>query len=147
MVGNGIHSLNNPMVQARIRAKYQEILEGRVASIWKQRRELLARIRKVKANRDQKGRGEDNGFVNWGPHKCQDYLQYEKRNADTAMPKNVAALRGRCQEGGRCQEVMARGSPMESPHSSDDETSVREENEESLVENYKLVQTNFSEQI
>jgi hypothetical protein len=42
---------------------------------------------------------------------------------------------------------MGRGSPMASPHSSDDETSVREENEESLVDNYGLVQTNFSEQI
>jgi hypothetical protein len=53
------------------------------------------------------------------------------------MPKNIVPLQL------RCQEVMGRVSPMASPHPSDDETSVREENEESLVENNAVVHTNF----
>jgi hypothetical protein len=141
LVGNGIHSLNNPMVQARVQEKHQAVLDGHAAAIRKQRRELLGRIEKVRKNREKKGRGENNGFLNWTPRECRDYLQYKKRDADTAMPKIVGALRG------RCKEVMERGSPIASPHASDDETSVREENEESLVENNELVQTEFSEQI
>jgi hypothetical protein len=141
MVGNGIHSLNNPMVQARVRAKQQETLDAQANAIRKQRRELLGRIEKVRQNREKRGRGENNGFINWTPRECRDYLQYKKRDADTAMPKNAGPLRG------RCREVMERGSPIASPHASDDETSVREENEESLVENNELVQTEFSEQI
>jgi hypothetical protein len=75
LVGNGMHSLNNPMVQARIREKHQAILDGQAASIRKQQLELLGRIKKVKHNRENKGRGKNNGFVNWGPRECREYLR------------------------------------------------------------------------
>jgi hypothetical protein len=87
LVGNGVHSLNNPMVQERIRLKQQEILDGWVAGICKQRHK---RIKKVRAYRQEKGHGEENGFVNWDPQQYQDCFQYKKKDADTAMPKNAA---------------------------------------------------------
>jgi hypothetical protein len=69
-----------------------------------------------------------NGFANWNGRQLEDYLQYKKNDSDKAMPKKVGPLRL------KCQEVMRRTSPIASPHQSDDETSVIEENnEESLV--------------
>jgi hypothetical protein len=60
------------------------------------------------------------------------------------MPKKVEPMRL------KCQEVMGRASPIASPHPSDDERSVTENNEESEerpVEMSVAVQLNFSEQI
>ena len=89
----------------------------------KKRREALARIRKVAANREEKGCGEENEFKKWDARQCRDYLQYKKIETDGAMPKKVGPLRV------RCKEVMGRVSPTASPHPSDDEASVGEEND------------------
>ena len=129
LVGNGIHSLNNPGLQAKVKLKERETLDAQVADVQKKRKELLSKIRNVEANRQARGCGELNGFQNWDARQCCDYLQYKKTDTNTAMPKSVAALQL------RCQEVMDRVSPMASPHPSDDENSTGEENEESLVEN------------
>jgi hypothetical protein len=147
MIGNGIHSLNNPGVQSKV---YNQVAAKRAAELEdlkKKRLELLAKIRKVKENRDAKGRGELNGFVNWDARQCRDYLQYKRRkDSDPAMPKTVAPLRQ------RCLEVMGRVSPMASPHPSDDENSLAEESEEreeseesDLVDNQLVVQTDLGE--
>jgi hypothetical protein len=146
LVGNGIHSLNNPGLQRKINLREQETLEQQIADLRKKRNELLSKIRKVEAIRSKKGRGELNGFRNWDTRQCCDYLQYKKTDADGAMPKNVGPLRL------KCQEVMGRVSPIASPHSSDDEASVVEDNEESgnnedsgLVENTVVVHSDLGE--
>jgi phage terminase small subunit len=147
LVASGIHSLNNPELQRKVELKQQETLQKQIADLRKKRKELLSKIRKVKETRARKGRGELTRFENWDAKNCRDYLQYKRRkDIDTAMPKNVGPLRT------RCLEVMGRGSPIASPHSSDDETSVMEDNEESQdyednvpVENILLVQTDFGE--
>jgi hypothetical protein len=140
MIGNGIHSLNNPGVQTKVNKQKATKLAAELEDLRKKRVELLSKIKKVKENREAKGRGELNEFANWDARQCRDYLQYKRRkDTDPAMPKNVGPLRK------RCQEVSGRVSPMASPHPSDDETSVVEENEESLVQNNVVVQSDFGE--
>jgi ribulose-5-phosphate 4-epimerase/fuculose-1-phosphate aldolase len=69
----------------------------------------------------------------------------QKNDIDKAMPKKVGPMRL------KCMEVMGRASPIASPHQSDDDASVTEENEESqeneerIVEMFDVVQTQFSE--
>jgi hypothetical protein len=53
LVSNGIHSLNNPMVQERIRVKQQEAVDGLATGVRKKRRDLLDRIDKVRVNREE----------------------------------------------------------------------------------------------
>jgi hypothetical protein len=148
LVANGIHSLNNPMVQERILAKQQEAVDGLLAAVQKKRRDLLERIKNVCVIREEKGCGESNGFANWNGRQLEDYLQYKKNDSDKAMPKGVGPQRL------KCQEVMGRASPIASPHQSDDETEENEESgeseesEESLaVGIFDVVQTQFSELI
>jgi hypothetical protein len=147
LVANGIHSLNNPMVQERIRAKQQEVVDVLAAVVRKKRRDLLDRIKKVGKNRVEKGRGESNGFAHWNNRQLGEYLQYKKNDSDKAMPKTAPPRRL------KCLEVMGRASPIASPHASDDDASVteeneeRQENEESIVEMCDVVQTEFSELI
>jgi hypothetical protein len=83
--------------------------------------------------------------------QLRDYLQYKKNDIDKAMPKKVGPMRL------KCLEVMGRASPIASPHQSDDDASVTEENEESqeneesIVEMFDVVQnsvqTRFSESV
>jgi hypothetical protein len=65
MIGNGIHSLNNPGVQTKVNNQAAAKLATELEDLKKKRVELLAKTKKVKENREAKGRGEVNGFVNW----------------------------------------------------------------------------------
>jgi len=120
--------LNNPRLLERIKLKQQETFDCQVALVHKRRRAVFAQIRKVTANREEKGHGEENEFKNWDARQCSDYLQYKKFDTDGAMPKNVGPLRA------RCKEVMGRVSPTVSPHTSDDEASMGKENENCVVQ-------------
>jgi hypothetical protein len=134
LVGNGIHSLNNPGLLTKIGQQEKKTLEKQLDDARKKRGGLLGRIRKVQLIRDEKGPGtEAAGFLTWSARQCRDYLQYKRLDTDGAMPKNVGPLRL------RCLEVMGRTSPTASPHPSDDEASVSDEQREETDENLDLV--------
>ena len=78
LVGNGIHSLNNPSVLARVYQKEKERSDKVSDNTKKKWRELLTQISKVHTIRNEKGRGEETGFQSWNDRQCRDYLQYKK---------------------------------------------------------------------
>jgi hypothetical protein len=115
IVGQGIHSLNNPSVLQAINARAQVSREKLHNSIRKTRNEMRKRIEKVRMIRESKGRGEESRFLSWTADDCKDYLQFKKEKEDKGMPTRVAPLRESC-----CR-IMGRISPTVSPHASDDE--------------------------
>jgi hypothetical protein len=56
LVGNGIHSPNNPSVLAKVQQKEQEKFDKMMSTIRKTRNELLAKTSKVASIQKEKGR-------------------------------------------------------------------------------------------
>jgi len=110
VVDHGIHSLNHLDIQESIAAVVEKKINEEKTTRKRKRKEKLERIAKV-VNLRQLGKDPST----WNAMECKAFLQYKKRETDSAMPTKINGLRS------RCEEVKNRSSPTKSVHASDDE--------------------------
>jgi hypothetical protein len=113
MVSNGCHSLNCIDVVNSVRHVVEQKKSDITMKERKNRMELRQKAAAV-STLDVKN------MANWNARECRTYLQWKKKNDDSAMPNTIGALRT------RCKEWSSRPSPNVSPHSSDDEIDLQE---------------------
>ncbi len=114
LTSNGIHSLDHPDFLNSFRERRKEQQEKREKTAAKKKEQTQKYRTAVKALRERHGHERTHHFVQFSQNDCRDYLQYKKRQGDSAMPSDLVDRKK------RCVEWMHRPSPPASPQKNAD---------------------------